>query len=328
MTPQWTTARATKKNGYVTIRDMAILQSLSTARYLTIEALEWLHSPGWFVRWQRHQDSGSTRPYYPSTRFYHRLMYLEDQDLIGRIRRTTQIGGPILRREPDAFFLTEAGAQLISRTMNVPVEELTYFRKRPRSYVTLSHGVLIGCLYAALAARIETKLGLRLVGWQGEHVTAKSYDKVTVHQRDAEGRVISVPVAVQPDATFCLEHPGGRDRIFVEVDRDTRPLRTWVSKMQGYAAYQGSAELKARYGVDHFVLLTITTSIPQQQALMESTAGVVKANLGRYLFGLEQTVHPTQVGRAWSKIAQVTPSRNPRRPNIQATPHVFISDKA
>jgi hypothetical protein len=90
----------------------------------------------------------------------------------------------------------------------------------------------------------------------------------------------------------------------------------------------GAAGMKARSDDDRFVLLTITASIPQQQALMESTAGVVKANLGRYLFDLEQTMPPTQAGRAWSKIAQVTPSRNPRRPYIQVTPHIFISDTA
>jgi hypothetical protein len=50
-------------------------------------------------------------------------------------------------------------------------------------------------------------------------------------------------------------------RYFVEVDRGTRPLRSWIEKVQAYEAYRGSPQLAARYGAERFGVL-VTASSP------------------------------------------------------------------
>jgi hypothetical protein len=321
--PQWT--RPPTKGGILTIRDIAMLQSISTARYLTAEALEWLHMPGWSVRWQRHQAHENPPPYQISSRLYTRLRYLDEQGLIGRLMRTTQMGVSRLQRLPDVFFLTEDGARTIVQHTPLGMDDLSYFRNRPHSFITLNHGVLIGTLYAALRAKIESKLDVRMLRWQGEHHTRHAYDRLSVRYQTRLGTTSRQEIGLQPDATFVLEHPRGQERVFVEIDRDTRPLRTWAMKMRAYQAYWGSPALQARYGVDTFILLTVTTNLAQQRALMETTAGVLGDAHPRYLFALEDALHPLTIGHAWTKLSGMTPGTNPRRPTVQTVAHTFLN---
>lgn len=46
----------------ITKRDIAILHSLSTARFLTAQTIEWLHFPDWRARWEQHT---AAHRYYP-----------------------------------------------------------------------------------------------------------------------------------------------------------------------------------------------------------------------------------------------------------------------
>src|SRR4051794_10023319 len=53
----------------ITERDLAIFESLSTARFLTAQALEWLHFPDWEARYKAWQERGKDAgPYGPSVR--------------------------------------------------------------------------------------------------------------------------------------------------------------------------------------------------------------------------------------------------------------------
>ena len=71
----------------LTERDIAMLESIATARYLTAAALEWLHSPTWTTRWQAAQAAGTTASYRPAPHLYRRLNHLLDYGLVYRLRR-------------------------------------------------------------------------------------------------------------------------------------------------------------------------------------------------------------------------------------------------
>lgn len=116
----------------------------------------------------------------------------------------------------------------------------------------------------------------------------------------------------------------------MEVDRG-RPVATWRDKIRAYHAYMNSPELHKRYNTTTFILLTITTDDTQRRKLMEATAHVLGKASGRYLFALDQAVHPMFIGQHWLRIAQVQ-TQAQRLPGnryvpdvtIETTEHVFI----
>lgn len=319
------TPARSKRPGIVTPRDVAMLRSLSVARYLTAEALEWLHVPTWRARWDRHQAATPPRPYYPMPHLYRRLLMLTEQGLIDRVLRSTQVGVAKLRRLADALYLTEAGAHVVHHLTGEPLESLLFVRRRRRSYITLNHSVLIGQVYAALQAKMHERGDVEMHGWQCDYQMIRDYDQVTIVRPDSAGKPQVAEVGIQPDATFDLRHPGGSERVFVEVDRETRNLRTWVEKILAYQEYLGSPQLQARYGTSTFLLLTVTTSEHQRLALMRATAGVIGQASHRYLFAVDQAIHPTRIGTSWLKIAEARPVRNaPFRPDIRTEAHTFL----
>jgi hypothetical protein len=101
-------------------------------------------------------------------------------------------------------------------------------------------------------------------------------------------------------------------------------LPTWVQKIQAYNAYMGSPELKARYGVDRFILLATAPDETIRTKIMQATASVLRKPSARYLFALQSDVLPTTVATAWHKLATMTPTGNPIRPTITAEPHTLI----
>ena len=301
-----------------------MMESLSIARFLTAEALEWMHIPGWWTRWQRHQNQGKEQGYYPSSHLYARLRFLVEQGWIYRIKRAAQYGITRFVPEPDLYGLLEEGALIVAGYQRRPIDTVGYDRKRTRSLFTLNHSGDIGTFYAALRARVERREGLHIADWYSEHLTAKHYDRISVRRQSARGDMETVILPVQPDATFVLEHAGGSERFFVEVDRGTRPLTTWVEKIQAYHAYTGSPELKARYGVDRFILLATTPTEAQQHAIMQATASVLRKPSARYLFALHPDIHPTTIATAWRKLASMTASSNSIRPTITTEAHTLI----
>ncbi len=201
---------------------------------------------------------------------------------------------------------------------------------RPRSVFTLAHQVDVGRVYAALRAKTEATAGLHFMDWQGETALARAYDRIDVRTTNVDGSTTTRTLPVQPDGTFRLLHAGGEERCFVEVDRG-RPVATWRDKIRAYHAYMHSPELQKRYNTATFVLLTITTDDTQRRKLMEATAHVLGKPSGRYLFALDQAVHPMFIGQHWLRIAQAQTAAQRLPGNrfvpsttIETTDHVFI----
>jgi hypothetical protein len=287
----------------MTERDIAILHSLSTARFLTAQAIEWLHFPDWRARWEQHTRA---RRYYPAPRVYGRLRQLEQQHLIYRIVRPISIGSVAAQRDDNAYALREPGAVLLAEAHGCSLDDLWYEDLRERSIQNQAHSVLIGVLYAALRAKIESMVDVQLEDWCGDHILSqRKYDAITVagmpnpRREDRKWPVL-------PDATCVIRHPGGALRCFIELDRG-RPIRTWQEKIVAYQAYAGSTELRTRYAANTFVLLVATTTASYRRKLMTATANILQQASDRHLFTTLANVHPLTIG-TWVKIGGVTPT--------------------
>lgn len=313
----------------LTDRDLAMLLSVSEARYLTAEALEWLHFPTWWEQWRKAQAAG--RKYQINARVYMRLRALEQAEAIRRIHRPVMLAVSEYKRDSDVFALSEQGAELLSEIRQLDIEDLHPVSARPRSYLPLLHGVAVGRVYAALRTRIAAKSGLSFAGWRGEHETAKAYDRLSVPIPHPNG-IKRELLAVQPDGVFWIEHEQGRQLFFVEVER-RRALQKWKEKVYAFEAYQGSPELHQRYGAERSVVLGVASSPTHQRRLLEATGEALfalyrdeerrSAAQRRYLVTTLDDVHPESIGMAWQRVRQI--SRTAQAVTIDTVAHTLIS---
>lgn len=288
-------------------RDLDMLYSLGVGRYLTVQALEWLHVPTWRARWQAHRDNDQgKRGYYPLPNLYRRLEGLRGGGYVTVIRRTLDRATVTFSRQADLYALTEAGAELLAANRpQLDVDELVWEGQRPRALQTLEHTALIATLYAALRAELEHYFAgqadrLILSDWADDRRLAQAgpagerrYDQVGAEGDD---------LPVLPDATFVLSLGERQRRYFLEVDRGTRPLDSWREKVRAYRAYKGSSELRARYEVNDFALLVIA---PTTRRMERVAAQVAKADSSKALacrFLLSEHVHPTTIRERWQRI--------------------------
>ena len=295
-------------------RDLDILHSLGVGRYLTIQALEWLHIPSWRTRWQAHQEANGNgtakRGYYPLPNLYRRLEGLRGGGYVMVIRRTVERATVVFNRLADVYALTEAGAELLAQQRpGVDLDSLVWEGQRPRALQNLEHTVSIALFYAVLRAELEYAFAERaqplvLSEWVDDRRLAQAgpagergYDQVRAEGED---------LPVLPDATFVLSLGERQRRYFLEVDRGTRPLDSWREKARAYRAYRKSNELQARYGVDDFALLIIA---PTERRMERVAAQVVKVDQAQALtcrYLLVSQVHPTTMRDGWKRVAEST----------------------
>jgi hypothetical protein len=309
--------RSTPPGFVLMARDLDLFQSLSDARYLTIEQIEWLHFPIWrerYGQWHQAQAAGNTTPYAPSTNAYRRMRALVGQKLVRRIVRPAMLAVDTYRREPDLFFLTEKGAQLLAEHRGLDLAELHYGEPRQRSYLMLQHHVAVGQVYAALRSRVDAKPGIAFTHWRSEHHAAKDFDRLTMRVPQPDGTHRTQETGIQPDGAFFIEYDGGRTLFFLEVERD-QPLKKWKEKVYAYEAYSRSAQMQARYGTREFILLGVALDATHQRRLLEATgeaiAGLYTDPVYRmqaydnYLIGHMGCVHPTRIGAGWQRLQRI-----------------------
>lgn len=288
----------------LTERDIALFQSLAEGGYLTIEALEWLHYP-WRERWEAAQAAKIA--YIPSRPLYSRLKRMRAARLVHQIVRPVAQASVYYRRAPNIYVLVREGADVVADATGQDVHSIRIEDIQNRSFTTLAHATDIGTFYAAMRAKVR-ELGLGFAGWQTDQALARgNYDRIQVRVKATDGSAKYQRLPVLPDGVFWITNKSGRYLFFVEVDRG-RHVSTWREKIMAYEAYVGSKELKARYGVEDFILLTATTTDGQRQKLIEATAQINRDPGVRYLFTRIADLHPTTIGNAWLRIEQATPT--------------------
>jgi hypothetical protein len=301
----------------LTPRDIQILWSLHEARYLTVELVEWLHFPQWrdrYVQWQQAQAAGSTKRYIPTTQAYTRLRLLQGNGYVRRIVRPAMLAVDYYQREPDLFFLTEQGAEVLAAAKGLGIDEILYSQPRQRSYLMLQHHVAVARVYAALRSRIDAKPGIAFTHWRSEHHAAKDFDRLTMRVPQPDGTHRTQETGIQPDGAFFIAYDGGRTLFFLEVERD-QPLKKWKDKIYAYEAYKNSPQLQARYGERRFFLLGVALDAHHQRRLLEATgeaiAGLYTDPANRmkaqttYLIGHMGHSHPTRIGAGWQVLQRI-----------------------
>jgi hypothetical protein len=294
-------------------RDLDMLLSISIGRYLPVPAIEWLHYPAWRGRYkayldQRETDAAAT--FYPTPKLYKRLRAMREgsMPLVNRLVRSVERATVVFNRLPDAYALTEAGAELLCMRRGYEMDELWYEDPRKRSIKNFEHSVAIGTFYAALRSTLEF-FGQELTDWRGDHLLASrdpngkgpNYDRVRTSWRGKGGRLNIEELPVLPDGTFTL----AGQRYFVEVDRGTTNLDSWGQKVHAYEAYRRSAKLQARYGTDAFTVLVVAPSDRRITRIAEQIIKVIERPSPTYLFITEERVHPATIRPGWRELTSV-----------------------
>lgn len=295
-------------------RDLALLESLSSGRYLTAAALEWLHYPSWRTRYKRFLDQQQADPtliYRPTNEVYRRLVSMRAgaTPLVYRLTRTSERARLIYTRLADAYTLAEAGAELICMRRGYELDTLWYEDPRVRSIKNFEHSVAIGTYYAALRASAEFS-HQQILDWRGDHLLARrdqeqsgpSYDRVRLSWVGKDGKLKAEDVAILPDATFTLND----GRYFVEVDQGTTNLESWGQKVRAYEAYRRSAKLQARYATDQFTVLIIAPAEPRLKRIAEEAIKITRQPGPGYLFTTEDKIHPVRIRANWRALADAT----------------------
>jgi hypothetical protein len=286
----------------LTDRDIAIFKSLSDARCLEVESVEWLHYPTWRERWEAAQQAG--KKHKPTTQAYIRLARFAEAGLVQQVQRPVARAVSRYGRDTHVYLLTRRGAEQLADATGQAIETINYSRERGRAITHLEHMVAVGRFYAAFRTKVES-MRLQMVGWQSDYVLSRSYDRIEARVEHRDGSTHRKRLPVLPDGAFAIENKQGRFLFFLEIDRG-RHASTWKEKIVAYEAYVRSKELRARYGTDDFILLAVTTTTPQRKRLMETTAQINRDPGVRYLFGLEDVLHPATIGGLWQKIDKTT----------------------
>src|SRR6185295_15043519 len=150
-----------------------VFVSLAVGRYLTVEALEWLHYPDWRERYKAFLEQRTLKPsvaWRPTPNLYRRLRALraEPEPFLVRLGRLSRHGSTILHRLPDVYTLSATGAALLCLQRGYELSDLWYEDATKRSLKNFEHSIAIGRFYAALRATLEFS-SLALSDWQDDH---------------------------------------------------------------------------------------------------------------------------------------------------------------
>ncbi|HEY0770295.1 MAG TPA: replication-relaxation family protein, partial [Sphingobacteriaceae bacterium] len=297
--------------------------------------------PQWrdrYAQWQQAQEAGSTKRYMPVAQAYHCLRRLEQAELVRRIVRPAMLAVDYYQREPDLFFLTEQGAEVLAAAKGLGLEDILYGQPRQRSYLMLQHHVAVARVYAALRSRIDAKPGIAFTYWRSEHHAAKDFDHLTMRVPQPDGTHRTQETGIQPDGAFFIEYDGGRTLFFLEVERD-QPLKKWKEKIYAYEAYSRSAQMQARYGTREFVLLGVALDATHQRRLLEATGEAIaglytdplyrKQAQNNYMVGHMACAHPTRIGAGWQVLNRIEAVERggvaPLGVKVEIGEHVLIS---
>lgn len=247
---------------HLTPRDLEILQTLHTARYLTtpqIQALFWRESRG--GRWGLQKACER------------RLRMLTAAGLIRRIELPVRRGDPSL---PYVYTLDRKGARILIAELGLEIREDEWRRKNAEEhYPFLQHLLLTNDLRIAVQHACE-RHSMELVQWIDEKTLKSAGMKDYVMVVLPKGTRKRVPVI--PDAAFVIRADAKTALFFAEIDNRTVTVapssaerRGWTRKIMAYVAWFGSKAYHDRYGGRPARVLTVTTGPLRLDHLKEAT---------------------------------------------------------
>jgi hypothetical protein len=246
----------------LTLRDVAILEDIYTARYMTvpqIQALYWREKRGGHIG--------------PRRACQRRMQQLFQHELVRRIE-------PLIRysegKKPLIYALAKKGAQLLVNEVGIEFAQLDYkAQSAEENYPFLQHLLDTTDVRIAFTEAAEVA-GLQLELWRNERELKSEGLSDVIVLTDPDGK--QHKAAVVPDAVVCLNRSGKRAVFLIEIDRRTVTVepskwekRGWVRKVRQYTAYFQSEGYKNRYGDLVAQVLTITTGDKRLAHLKQAT---------------------------------------------------------
>jgi hypothetical protein len=253
-----------------TPRDIQVILSVYTCRYLTGSQLERLHFPSQRVMWKRIQA------------------LLE----MGFIKSFTAPHIP-----ERIFYLDKKGAEIVAIESRLPFEDLSWFphQRAPKDYYFLRHFLAINDFRITLMLACQ-KSSIEFIGFIPEYVGEKTQaGHVKKYLRD---RVQDY--SHTPDAVFCLEKDSKPALFFLEIDRGGEVLsdtqKGFLKCIVFYLNYWTGSSWK-RYEKDFgrefktFRMLTVTTSQERLAHMREAVTAYrfLKDQAKRFLWGTIQS---------------------------------------
>lgn len=294
-------------------RDFAILRSLAEARYLSIQAIEWLHWPGWWARWQRVQESQAAGEQGPHTRYrvggavYARLHQFVQAQLIAEVNRQISWDAEFQARPPLLYTLTDHGLRVLAGCDALPLPVATARLIRQPDTIQQHRQIEVGKIYAALRAKVELRGG-RLMEWRAAH-TLQPHAAIDVP--DVQGRGTTQQIRIKPAATCQIQRLRREPRrYFIEQARGI-DLDTWHIIVSGYDAYHASPDYQTRYSGQAMTVLVFTVNDQQRERLMHATAQATTTP-ERYRFRTVKQIHPTSIATGWQAIGRMHEARGQR----------------
>jgi hypothetical protein len=263
---------ATEVNCVLTSRDIHILQTVHSFRLLTSELIQML-------------AGGSAQG------ILRRLQKLYHAGYLDRLRPQWREDGGSAKM---VYGLTNQGVRVLQKEGLLERTTRTDWNSQNRGLhdFSIKHTLLVSRIRALLTAAATPSSGVELAFWrEGRELQ----DAIEVQLPDRYARV---PVA--PDGAFGLRGAKGRAFYFVEADRGTMTIKRFTRKLLGYAEYFRQRRHVAKYRIDQFRVLTVTSSAKRARNLVEAAASADALRRLRrmFLFTSEEKLslaHPASV---------------------------------
>ena len=300
------TRRAKNPPGFrVTERDVEIIRSVLSFRFLYTKQLHWLF------------PDASEQNLNIRLRLLYHHGYLERVPL-PESRANEQL----------VYALTEKGALLLAESDGVSREDI--FWRRYMNIVSPSH---IRHLLAINDVLVSYQLALTKAFHEGHIVEYKVVrgeprkHKLPVSFRDKDGR--RVEAAIVPDAFLAIKFDAHNYGVFfVEVDRATMSTGRWQEKIQVYRDYNRSEHLKRTFKAEWCIVLTVAPSDKRIISLAEKT--VALGGRRGFWFTKPESINPdTAGGRIWVRASDLFDTRNEqlvKLRDLDKAPHVGLGD--
>lgn len=255
----------------LTKRDIQILETLHTARYMSTPQIQRLF-------WRDNRGG----KYDGLKACQYRLRQLTNEGLVRRIEIPVKMGEG---RKPYIYALDQQAVYWLNYQLGIPEKEIEWKAKpREENYPFLEHLLATNDFRINLTIACEQTSEIELVEWEDENELRRYHDKVTIENERGGKQKIEIV----PDGFFILRMPDRELYFFVEIDRGTVTIepskwerRGWVQKIQAYQAYyhhrtetqdgQAVSPYQKRYNTMSFRVLTVTTSGLRQEHLVNAT---------------------------------------------------------
>ncbi|HSQ51371.1 MAG TPA: replication-relaxation family protein [Nitrospiraceae bacterium] len=279
----------------LTARDIDLMESLATYRYLSTPQVQRLHFPS-------------------------------AQTALRRLRRLSEAGLLSTFRSPACTdriaTITPLGSEVLSERLGRPIvlDGKGPRRTLPKDYLFLLHFLAVSDFRITLTRACAARNDLSLLGFIPEHRTERSSTgtiRKYIGDRVADGSGSHRVITHAPDGVFALAHAGRAALFFLEIDRGTEvisnPEKGFLRMVRFYLTYLrdgGYQRYREDFGVEApfrgFRTLVVSTTAARLQNIRKSCGRVAfdqpRAKRFVWLSDAQASTDPDVLSRRWTPL--------------------------